>query len=111
MIMFLILRQDPETDRVLFDRQKFCCLYICAISSVFTEIIVRTFIRFFFYIVVGGLQARLIPTGPDMLSQFGPGSGHFFFFYRSGSDCGPFSFSSFIVPIYAQSTHGYCMKY
>ncbi len=31
-----------------------------------------------------GLQARRDPTGPDTLSPFGPGLGHFFFFYRSG---------------------------
>ncbi len=52
------------------------------------------------------LQAHRNPTGPDMLSPFGPGSGRFLFLQIGlGSDSGSFSFSPFIVPKYAQTTH------
>ncbi len=37
-------------------------------------------------VLIRGLQAQWVPMGPDTLSPFGPGSGHFlYFFYRSGS--------------------------
>ncbi len=61
---------------------------------------------------IRALQARWEPTRPDALSPFGPGSGSFFFFDRSGSDrTRAHLVSRLLLCPNTRTPHMYCMKY